>query len=262
MDSKRTCFLTARWLNLAFLNFEIAPGVLARYVPAGTELDAWQGRPLVSLVGFQFRDTRVLGLPIPFHRNFDEVNLRFYVRRKLGSHWRRGVVFVRELAPRRAVAWVARVCFGENYLTVPIHHRVDPDDVQDDAPRRVEYAWTHQGRDYRLHVATQGDPRFAAAGTQESFTTELAWGYSGGPGRRTIEYHVEHPPWRMWSAQSARFEGDATGLYGEAFAEALSAAPASAFVMDGSVVSLSRGMALEQSGRDRPARRRRRRVTA
>ena len=100
-------FLTAEWRNLAMLNYEADPSILARRVPAGCELDAWAGRTFVSLVGFQFLHTRVLGVPVPLHRHFEEVNLRFYVRRKADGAWRRGVVFVKELVPRRATAFVA-----------------------------------------------------------------------------------------------------------------------------------------------------------
>jgi uncharacterized protein YqjF (DUF2071 family) len=254
MDTKRPRFLTAQWLNLAVLNFQIDPAALASFVPAGTELDRWHGQTLVSLVGFQFRDTRVLGLPIPFHRNFEEVNLRFYVRRKTAGGWRRGVVFVRELAPRRAVAWVARAVFGENYQTVPMRHRLEASPAQAQAPREVEYSWRYAGKDYRLHVTRGEASRFAIAGTQESFTTELEWGYSGGPGRTTIEYHVDHPRWRIWPATSASFEGDAAILYGEPFAQPLSAPPSSAFLMDGSKVTLSKGTVLDEL-RGRPSRR-------
>ena len=70
-------FLTAEGRNLVMLNYEIDPEVLARHVPVACELDDWQGHTFVSVVGFQFLHTRVLGFPIPFHRHFEEVNLRF-----------------------------------------------------------------------------------------------------------------------------------------------------------------------------------------
>ena len=77
-------FLTAEWRRLAIVNYEASPDLLQRFLPRGVELDLWQGRCLVSVVGFQFRDTRLRGIPIPFHRNFPEVNLGFYVRRRVG----------------------------------------------------------------------------------------------------------------------------------------------------------------------------------
>ncbi len=118
------------------INYEIDPAVLQPRVPLGTELDTWNGTCLVSMVGFQFLDTRVLGVPVPFHRDFLEVNLRFYVRRAVDGVVRRGVVFVKEIVPRRALAWVANVAYNENYIALPMS--------SEDSGNRVAYSWTHQ----------------------------------------------------------------------------------------------------------------------
>src|SRR5271167_2804911 len=121
-------FLTAEWRSLVMLNYEIDPAVLQRFVPAGTELDQWQGKTFVSMVGFLFLKTRVMGISVPFHSNFEEVNLRFYVRRFTDEGWLRGVVFIKELVPRRAIAWTARVFYNENYVAVPMDHNLSMDD--------------------------------------------------------------------------------------------------------------------------------------
>ena len=113
-------FLQAEWRYLAMLNYEVNPSVLSPFVPAGTELDSWNGRTYASLVGFMFLKTRVRGLAIPFHQNFEEVNLRFYVRRKATEEWRRGVVFIKELVPRALIAFVARKVYNENYIALPM----------------------------------------------------------------------------------------------------------------------------------------------
>ena len=110
------------------------------------ELEAWQGRALVSVVGFRFLDARIWGLAIPWHRNFEEVNLRFYVRRKTDSQWRRGVVFVKELTPRRAVATVARAIYNENFTAVPMSHQIERDERNLAAVSGVSYHWTFRGR--------------------------------------------------------------------------------------------------------------------
>jgi uncharacterized protein YqjF (DUF2071 family) len=235
-------FLTAQWRNLAVVNFEVDPAVLEPHVPRSTELDFWQGRMFVSLVGFQFQDTRVLGVPIPFHRHFDEVNLRFYVRRKTDLGWRRAVVFIKELAPRRAIAWTARVLFGENYVTVPIRHHIESPNGDPRAMRRIAYSWSLGGREQRLELNVSGTGRPAVEESLEAFIIEHYWGYSGGAGRRTIEYRVDHPRWNLWPASEARFDADVAGLYGERFVESLSAPPASAFAADGSAVRLFRGV--------------------
>ena len=73
-------FLTARWESLVLLNFECPKEILVPLVPTGTEIDPWGDTHLISLVGFRFVDTRVRGFRIPYHRSFEEVNLRFYER--------------------------------------------------------------------------------------------------------------------------------------------------------------------------------------
>ena len=118
-------FLSAEWRNLVMLNYRVDPEILEQFVPRGTEIDSFQGHTYVSIVGFQFLRTRLLGgLTIPFHANFDEVNLRFYVRRNEGEEVRRGVVFVKEIVPRPAIAAVARLAYGEKYIHCPMRHAV------------------------------------------------------------------------------------------------------------------------------------------
>src|ERR1700755_98536 len=130
-------FLEADWRYLALLHFAVAPDRLRPFVPEGTELDFLDGRTFVTVVGFLFLNTRVLGLPVPLHRDFEEVNLRFYVRRKSADTWRRGVVFVRELVPKIAIATVARVFYGERYSAYPMRHDV----VDNESGVSVEYGW-------------------------------------------------------------------------------------------------------------------------
>ena len=240
----RSAFLTAEWHNLAMLNFEIDPAVVLPFVPAGTELDDWRGRTFVSLVGFLFRDTRVLGIPVPFHRDFEEVNLRFYVRRQTSEGWRRGVVFIKELVPRAAVALTARFFFGEHYVVLPMSHRVEIANGDSVAMRHVSYRWRFEGRDHEIDITARGAAQEIAAGSEAEFVTEHYWGYARRRNGSTLEYRVDHPRWRAWTAPEARFEGDVAGLYGERLAQALSRSPASAFLADGSAVTVFTGMRL------------------
>lgn len=235
-------FLTAEWRYLAMLNFEISPDVLCPLVPAGTELDQWEGRTLISVVGFLFMDTRVRGIAIPGHRNFEEVNLRFYVRHRAADGWRRGVVFVKELVPRRAIAWTARLLYGENYVAVPMGHRMDSQ--PSGQPGQVTYWWRHLGVESRIDLSVAGDPQPVTPDSEEEFITEHYWGYTQGRGGRTREYQVAHPRWRVWNAVSARLTCDTGKLYGPAFVDALQAQPSSAFLADGSEITVYQGRLL------------------
>lgn len=157
LHHSRRPFLSAEWRHLLMLNFEIDPSVLRPLVPRGTELDAWQGKTLVSLVGFLFLDTRVLGIRVPFHRTFEEINLRFYVRRDAAGESRRGVVFVKEIVPKPAVALVARWRYNENYVAHPMDSRVELPCPSTEMRGSVEYAWRVGADRYSLRAGICGE---------------------------------------------------------------------------------------------------------
>lgn len=234
-------FLSAQWRRLVMLSYEIDPAVLRPLVPRGVELDTWAGRHLVSVVGFQFLDTRLLGVPVPFHRDFDEINLRFYVRRRADDGWRRGVVFVKEIVPRRALAAVARAVYGEKYVARPMRHRIDLRDDEVTSGGLVEYSWRDGGAWHRVGATAQGGPRPLVEGSEEEFVTEHYWGYAAQRGGGSVEYRVEHPSWHVRQAGDPVLECDVEHVYGRRFVETLAAAPVSAFIADGSAVTVRRG---------------------
>jgi hypothetical protein len=238
-------FLTARWQYLAMLNYEVDPAILASRVPAHTELESWRGKTYISVVGFLFRDTRIRGIAVPFHRNFEEVNLRFYVRRKAQDEWRRGVVFVKEIVPRRAIALVARLLYGENYQAMPMGHRIGRAPDAPDSLQSVSYSWTFQGRENSLAASVAGAPQLIEDRSFDEFIAEHDWGYSGGPGRPTIEYRVDHPRWRIWRTRNATLQCDVAALYGSEFVRTLEQAPESALVAEGSDVTVRSGASIE-----------------
>jgi hypothetical protein len=227
-------FLAANWRYLAMINFIVDPAILERFVPEGTELDFYKGETFLSVVGFLFLDTRVLGISVPLHRDFEEVNLRFYVKRKAIDGWKRGVVFVRELVPRRAIATVARVFYGERYLAVPMRHTI----ADNESGVSVNYEWRRGKKWESLAVTSNVELQNVAVGSHEEFITEHYWGYTAG--KRTSEYRVEHPRWKIWQASSASFKADVSALYGDEFAAPLSAKPASQFIAEGSHVQVWR----------------------
>ena len=231
-------FLTADWRALVMLNYEVDPQLVASYVPAGTALDSFNGVTYLSLVGFRFFRTRLFGhLPIPFHSNFDEVNLRFYVRRQVGDESRRGVVFIAEVVPRVAIAAMARAVYGENYNSAPMRHRSE----NRGNARTVEFQWKVAGKWCGLWARCEGMGEHSAAGSLQEFITEHYWGYSAQRSGGCMEYRVAHVPWRVCSATQAGFEGDGSALYGERLAAALQRPPHCAFVADGSPVTVFRG---------------------
>jgi uncharacterized protein YqjF (DUF2071 family) len=235
-------FLTAEWRFLVMLSWAVDPAILRPLVPRGTELDEWNGATYASIVGFLFLRTRVLGIPIPFHRDFEELNLRFYVRRRAPEGWRRGVVFVKEVVPRFAIATVARVAYNERYVAMPMRHRVDRDGPALRPGGAVEYGWRLRGRWQTVGARTAGEPTPLTEGSEAEFITEHYWGYAAQRDGGTVEYQVEHPAWRVWTAAESTFHCDARRMYGDPFAGALAAPPRSAFVAEGSPVTVRRGV--------------------
>ena len=237
LNAPRPIFLTAEWRNLAILNFTADPGILQPYVPAGTEFDLFHRLALISLVGFQFQKTRIKGVAIPFHRDFEEINLRFYVKRRHGGELRRGVVFVKEIVPKAAIAWVARTLYGENYVALPMRHDVV-------SGTKAEYSCHAQGRWNHMRIQAIGEPGLPAVGSLEHFIIEHYWGYARQQGGGTMEYKVEHPSWRVWPVKSAEIEWDTAGMYGNDLASALSAPVHSAVLAEGSAVIVRSGARL------------------
>lgn len=238
---RRYAFLTAEWRWLAMLNYSMDPAVLEPFVPRGTTLDSWNGETLVSVVGFRFLRTRLLGAPLPMHRDFDEVNLRFYVRAIASGETRRGVVFIREIVPRRAIALVARLAYNEPYIALPMRSVTPPQrsfPLVGREPGPVEYAWRHGRRWNRLALETTGTPAIPEPGSQEDFITEHYWGYTRQRDGGTVEYQVDHPRWRVWQTREPRLECDVAALYGDQFVDALAAHPRSAFLAEGSSITV------------------------
>jgi uncharacterized protein YqjF (DUF2071 family) len=248
---RRPAFLTARWHALAMLNYEIDPAVLQPLVPRGTVLDVHAGKTYVSVVGFLFLRTRVLGVPIPLHRQFEEVNLRFYVRREVGGEVRRGVSFIREIVPRWAIAATARWAYNEPYLALPMTHHVSGpagDFVRRSAGWRcrcengrrasAEYRWRLGGRWNSLAVGHVGSAEPLVAESHEQFIAEHYWGYCRQRDGGTVEYEVTHPSWCVWRGLEARLNCDVAVLYGPQFAPYLSGPPVTAFLADGSEVAV------------------------
>jgi uncharacterized protein YqjF (DUF2071 family) len=244
MSKQLPAFLTAEWRNLVMLNYEIDPAIVKDLVPKGTEIDFWNGRTYVSVVGFRFLNTRLLGLPIPFHRHFDEVNLRFYVRRKTENEWRRGVVFVKEIVPLPAVASVARWVYNENYVSLPMRHQFQVPQNENEFRGSFHYSWNWQHNWIELSAQTHGEPLPLTAGSEAEFITEHYWGYTRQRDGGTIEYGVEHPSWRTWNTTAGNLTGDVASLYGSEFGEVLSRPPTSMFVADGSPIVVRKGTRL------------------
>jgi uncharacterized protein YqjF (DUF2071 family) len=233
MSSPR--FLKAQWKNLLMLNYEVDPEILKPYLPAYTVLDLWQGKALVSMVGFLFKETTVLGVKWPGHVNFEEVNLRFYVKHFNGKEWKRGAVFISEIVPKSLIALIANNLYKEHYRALPMRHFITRccEDHTD-----FLYEWKLKGQWNKLGGIVNDTFRPIQPGSPEDFIFEHYWGYNTLSDKLTMEYQVEHISWQVAEVKDSIFEADITELYGKSFESYLSVKPYSAFFADGSEISV------------------------
>ena len=229
-------FLTAKWQDLVMANYEVAPEIFADFVPNGVELDFHDGKCFVSLVAFMFLDTRVLGVPVPFHINFEEVNLRFYVRRETENEIRRGVVFVKEIVPRFAIAFVARTFYGEPYEAWAMTHSK--------IKNELIYSWRKKGCENHIKIEIGENTGVPLENSHGEFIIEHYWGYTKRGASRTDEYKVEHPKWELFGAKDYEIKCDFGTLYGDRFASLSNETPHSIFMAKGSEVSVYKGAKL------------------
>ena len=232
-------FLKAEWRKLAMANYSVEKKILKKYLPPKTEPDLWNGTCYISLVGFMFLNTKIKGIKIPFHTDFEEVNLRFYVRYKDGGEWKRGVVFIKEIVPRHALTLVANTVYNENYETMPMKHIWE---IKDDS-LIVEYRWKKEGWN-SIKVAAETHTQILEEGSEAEFITEHYWGYTKTRKGGTSEYGVEHPRWDIYNVKEHSIEVDFGSIYGPDFGFLGLESPKSVFLAEGSEIKVKSGKAI------------------
>ena len=227
-------FLDAEWRKLAFANYLVNPEILKKYVPPGTELDFWDGKCYVSLIGFMFVNTRLLGFKIPFHINFEEVNLRFYVKRLEAGIWKRGVVFIKEIVPRHALTFVANTIYKEHYETCPMRHQWR----EDEKNRTVTYQWKKNNYWHTFKVIAVLESSEIPPESETEFITEHYWGYARKSNDASNEYEVTHPKWRQYKVERFEIDVDFGAVYGNDFKFLNTKEPVSVMLAEGSEITV------------------------
>lgn len=229
-------FLSAQWRKLCIANYSIDPIILQKYLPVKTELDLWKGNCYVSLVGFMFIDTKVKGCKIPFHIHFEEVNLRFYVKHFDGKDWKRGVVFIKEIVPKRMITLVANKIYGEKYETLKMRHEWNLQQQQ----LTVKYEWK-KDKWYSFFVNSINEKQTIEIGSEEEFITEHYWGYTKISKTKTAEYEVKHPRWEVYPVINHSINVNFEEVYGNDFLFLNQTSPVSVFLAEGSEISVMKG---------------------
>ena len=233
-SEKNGSFMKAEWNDLLFINYEINPELLQKHVPKGTEIDLWNGKCYISLIGFMFEDVKVLGIKIPYHINFEEVNLRFYVKRFEDGIWKRGVVFVKEIVPKHAITFVANTLYNEQYQTLPMRH----ERTIDTNSRLFKYEWKKSNTWNSISVRTEKELIPIEENSEAEFISEHYYGYTISPRQKTVEYEVKHPRWHQYKVIDYAVNVDIELTYGKEFAFLQDLKADSCFVAKGSKISI------------------------
>lgn len=234
--------LTAEWRHLLFLSYPVDPALLRPFLPASTEIDAWDGRAWLSVVAYQFRAVRMWNVPVPGHQDFEGLNLRFYVKREVGGQVRHGVTFLSEIAPRPALAMMTRLMFHEPYTARAMRSVVDYG-----PPLRVAYSWRADTSWQHCTAVAAGPAETPRPSTLESFLVERHFSYTQQPNGTTLEYRVDHSPWRVFATASRHCVADYTALYGPEIGSLLTQ-PASELIAEGSPVRVYWPKRLDAAG--------------
>lgn len=210
-------FLSARWERLLLVSYAVEPARLEPLLPPGLTLDLRDGQAFVSLVAFDFLDTRVLGVPWPGYRSFPEINLRFYVR----DTDTRGVCFVREYVPKRLIAAIARWLYNEPYAAAPMTSEWTPSDEG----FRLRHTLRLGGRKQTIEAQLTGQPHRPPADSVEHFFKEHQWGFGTTRGGRLARYEVWHPHWDCLAVGDLSLDWDWGAVYGPQWADLADAEP-------------------------------------
>ncbi|KAF2510695.1 DUF2071 domain-containing protein [Flavobacterium zhairuonense] len=227
-------FLKAEWKNLALFNYEVDANVLEKYLPAGTEIDIWNNKCYVSLVGFMFKNTKVLGLKVPFHVDFEEVNLRFYVKRFENGEWKRGVVFIKEIVPKKAITFIANTLYQEHYETQKMKHKI----IENENGNTFIYQWKNDTKWNTIELETRNVPTEIEVNSEAEFITEHYFGYTKIDEETTFEYEVTHPRWEQLEVLNHRVAIDFEKNYGSDFRFLQTQKPTSVFLAKGSKITV------------------------
>jgi uncharacterized protein YqjF (DUF2071 family) len=227
-------FLTANWENLVMANYEVDPVVLKPYLPKGVELDFYKYKTYVSLVGFMFKKTSLFGVPIPFFGSFEEINLRFYVRRVVGNKVKKGVVFINETVPFKMVALLANKLYKEHYISIPTKNKIHRAENKE-----IQYEWKMGQNWNSIFINSDTNKYPIEPSTIEEFIFERYYGYTKIDQHNSQEYKIHHPKWVTNKINENTISCNFEEMYGKAFSNLTQQQPHSVILAEGSSVSVN-----------------------
>ena len=227
-------FLKANWENIIMVNYEIDPKILIPFLPKGVEIDLFNGKCYISLVGFMFKKTKLFNIPIPWFGTFEEINLRFYVVRRENNEIKRGVVFINETIPYPIVAWMANKLYKEHYTVVPTKHAI----TNEVKIKKVEFEWFINKKWNSIYVESSTKSSPMKQDSLEKFIYEHYYGYTKIDESKTEEYKLQHPSWKTNEVINYNIDCDFEAMYGKSFSVLNQTKPEAVFIAEGSSVAV------------------------
>jgi hypothetical protein len=181
-----------------------------------------------------FLNTKILGIKVPFHINFEEVNLRFYVKRFENNTWKRGAVFIKEIVSKPALTFVANTLYNEHYQTLPMRHHWE----ENYNNRVVEYQWKKNKAWQSFKVCASLTATEIEKESETEFITEHYWGYAKVNSNVSNEYEVTHPRWKEYKVESSEIKVDFGVVYGKSFEFLNDLKPTSIMLAEGSEITV------------------------
>lgn len=237
-SKKSSIFLSAQWEYLAMFNYEVDPEILLPHLPPYTQIDCYNGMALVSVVGFLFNDTKVFKVRWPMHTNFEEINLRYYIKHTRQGQTRRGVGFISEIVPKPIIANIANVLYNEHYSTAKMNHKIQETDSQ----ISLEFNWKRKKEEWgKMTIVANNHLENMVQGSEEDFIFQHYYGFNKLNEETTIEYSVNHPDWQIYQVLSYSLNCNIETLYGKEFVPFLKdKLPQSVFLARGSEVTVGK----------------------
>ena len=227
-------FLKANWENIIMVNYEIDPKILIQFLPKGVEIDLFNEKCYISLVGFMFKKTKLFNIPIPWFGTFEEINLRFYVVRKENNEIKRGVVFINETIPYPIVAWMANKLYKEHYTVVPTKHKIN----HEIKIKKVKFEWFINKKWNSIYVESSAKSSPMEQDSLEKFIYEHYYGYTKIDESKTEEYKLQHPSWKTNEVINYNIDCDFEAMYGKSFSVLNLKKPEAVFIAEGSSVAV------------------------
>lgn len=228
-DKTMSVFLTAEWRNLILVSYQVPDNALQKYLPDNLHLDKLNGSAFVSLVAFDFINTKVKGMKMFFHLNFPEINLRFYVN----DGRRRGVMFIREFVPKPVVVLGANLFFNENYSAAKMKSEIILGSTL-----KAKHEITYKGNYNSIEVETVNKSFMPDENSTEHFFKEHEWGFVKSRSGQTNAYKVEHPFWQVYPIKKFNINVDFGKLYGQQFSFLNKQEPFNVTFAEGSVIKV------------------------